>query len=372
MATNPAGLILRGQTWHIRTTVKVSTKSRRIQETTGCQKEDLATAKSILERRKLEVTKELLDGPKHKERTFAEAAVEYVLSLERRGKSTKPAEYHLNALDPVIGGLPLSHVHQGTLNPWIEAQYGQIKSGTVERTLHTVSAVLNYAARVLRDGNKPWLITQPPKIVAPDWNDQTVPYQLSWDEQDKLVSYLADHLIPPVQFGLATGAREAEITSLRWDQACEVTGLPKYSVWWIPPAIRKGSARKASKDQEGRYLICNQMARSVITGQEGNGSEVVFPGPKGKAVVRFNNKGFRNARKKAGIPCRFHDLRHTFGERLSAAGVPWDYRKALLGHVIGDVTARYSAPGLALMLEEAEKIRRDGVTILHVAGGRYA
>jgi hypothetical protein len=33
----------------------------------------------------------------------------------------------------------------------------------------------------------------------------------------------------------------------------------------------------------------------------------------------------------AWIPCRFPDRRHTFGHRMAAAGVPWDYRKAVLG-----------------------------------------
>lgn len=174
-----------------------------------------------------------------------------------------------------------------------------------------------------------------------------------------------EHLVPPVLFALATGAREQEITTLTWGQECAVSGLPRFAVWWIPPAVRKGSARKTARDQEGRYLVCNRMARSILESQSKKG-HTVFPGPKGDPVERFNNTGFRNARKAANIPCRFHDLRHTFGARLAAAGVGWDYRKALLGHTIGDVTARYSAPGLAVMLKEAEKVCRDGAGILKV------
>ena len=66
---------------------------------------------------------------------------------------------------------------------------------------------------------------------------------------------------------------------------------------------------------------------------------------------------------------RWHDLRHTFGERAAAAGVPWDYRKVLLGHEIKDITGHYSAPGLARLLEEAEKITRDGAVILRAVPG---
>jgi len=110
--------------------------------------------------------------------------------------------------------------------------------------------------------------------------------------------------------------------------------------------------------------ICNAMARSVIDEQRRNGSDYVFPGPKGVRVERLNNTGFRNARKAVNLPVRWHDLRHTFGERAAAAGVPWDYRKVLLGHEIKDITGHYSAPGLARLLDEAEKITREGAVIL--------
>lgn len=43
---------------------------------------------------------------------------------------------------------------------------------------------------------------------------------------------------------------------------------------------------------------------------------------------------------------RVHDLKHTFGRRLRAAGVPMETRKVLLGHKNGDITTHYSAPEL--------------------------
>jgi len=38
-----------------------------------------------------------------------------------------------------------------------------------------------------------------------------------------------------------------------------------------------------------------------------------------------------------------HDLKHTFGRRLRAAGVTLEDRKALLGHKNGSITSHYSA-----------------------------
>ncbi len=65
-----------------------------------------------------------------------------------------------------------------------------------------------------------------------------------------------------------------------------------------------------------------------------------------------------------GVKRGIHNLRHTFGERMDAAGVPWEAKKALLGHEIGDVTAIYSQPGLARLLEWAEKITRNSTPVL--------
>ncbi len=54
----------------------------------------------------------------------------------------------------------------------------------------------------------------------------------------------------------------------------------------------------------------------------------------------------------------------SFGTRAETAGIPWEYRKVLLGHEIQDVTAHYSAPGLARLLDQAERILRQKTPIL--------
>jgi integrase len=51
-----------------------------------------------------------------------------------------------------------------------------------------------------------------------------------------------------------------------------------------------------------------------------------------------------------------HDLKHTFGRRLRAAGVPLETRKVLLGHRNGDITTHYSTPELEELLEAANRV----------------
>jgi integrase len=263
----------------------------------------------------------------------------------------------LRMLDAIIGGLPVGHVHQGVLKDWIASQRGVRASGTIDRALRTVTTVLTFAARVLRDGNTPWLAVIP-KLSSPDWGARQ-PVRLTWEQQDRLVAALPRHLVGPVQLALSTGARQHEITTLRWDQHHVVNGLPMWSAWWIPPEVRKASSKRKASERQGRYVVCNLAARSVIAAQVGKHPVLVFPSPKrDEAMYRINNHGWRGGCREAGVAMRVHDLRHTFGERAADAGIPLDVRRSLLGHEHRDITLHYSSPGLARLLEEAERIVR--------------
>jgi integrase len=219
----------------------------------------------------------------------------------------------------------------------------------VKRAVRICVAVLNHAARTLRDGNKPWLSTAVPRIEAPDWRDARQPYPLTQEEQDRLIAALPDHLKGPVLFGVLTGARQDEVCELRWSWMGDVNGAPEGAFWWLPG--------EHTKNGDGRWLVCKHAARALIDTQAGKDSEYVFPSPRGGRLYRINNTAWKRARAKTGIPARVHDLRHTFGRRLEAAGVPWDYRKVLLGHRIADVTAYYSGPGLLRLLQAAGQVQ---------------
>ena len=52
---------------------------------------------------------------------------------------------------------------------------------------------------------------------------------------------------------------------------------------------------------------------------------------------------------------RVHDLKHTFGRRLRAAGVSFEDRQDLLGHKSQRITTHYSHPELSNLIAAAEK-----------------
>ena len=77
----------------------------------------------------------------------------------------------------------------------------------------------------------------------------------------------------------------------------------------------------------------------------------------GHPVHSMLNTGWQRARVVAGLPqVRVHDLKHTFGRRLRAAGVGFEDRQDLLGHRAGRITTHYSAAELSRLLEAANKV----------------
>jgi len=69
---------------------------------------------------------------------------------------------------------------------------------------------------------------------------------------------------------------------------------------------------------------------------------------------------------------RVHDLKHTFGRRLRAAGVPTETRKVLLGHANRDITTHYCAAEIEELIEAANRVsarKMPELTLLKSARG---
>ena len=75
------------------------------------------------------------------------------------------------------------------------------------------------------------------------------------------------------------------------------------------------------------------------------------------AIHHMLNNGWRKARKVAGLNgVRVHDLKHTFGRRLRAAGVSFEDRQDLLGHKSTRITTHYSSAELLNLWEAANTV----------------
>lgn len=255
-------------------------------------------------------------------------------------------------------------------------QARKVKPATVNRSLEVVCTVLNRAARVWRSNGKPWLSTAPLIEMLDEEATKRKPHPLSWAEQGKLFSLLPPHLERMALFAVNTGARDDNICGLRWAWEREVPEIGR-SVFLVPAAEFKG--------KRDHVLILNDVAWQIVQSQRGKHSDFVFvyrrervrnlerePEMQYRRIETMNNTAFQTARTKAGLSVRVHDLRHTFGLRLRAAGVAAEDRKLLLGHsVAGDMEQLYATAEIARLVEMANKVQdtRDRTTLLRVVNG---
>jgi len=109
------------------------------------------------------------------------------------------------------------------------------------------------------------------------------------------------------------------------------------------------------KNREDRLVVLNDQAKRVIESVRGLHPQSVFT-YRGKPIVRMNNSAWKTACRKVSVPARIHDLKHTFGRRLRAAGVSFEDRQDLLGHKSGRITTHYSAAEVSELIKAANKV----------------
>jgi integrase len=338
------GLVKRGGVWHIDKKIG----GRRLCESTG--ENDLRQAEVYLAKRIEEIRKALIYGERLA-RTFRSAATKYLRENQHK-RSIATDGYHLKQLDPFIGDLDIRAVHIGSLKRFVEARRkAGIKTTSINLALGVVRHILNVAASEWIDESGLTWLDRPPKIKMLPVTDARKPYPLSWEEQTQLFKELPDHLARMALFKVNTGCREQEVCELRWEWEIKVPELGT-SVFLIP--------EEKVKNGEERLVVLNSVAKSVIENLRGQHPVYVFI-YRSKRQKKMNNSGWQHARARAGLSqVRVHDLKHTFGRRLRAAGVSFEDRQDLLGHRSGRITSHYSAAELTSLIEAANKVVGQG------------
>jgi integrase len=378
-----------GGIWHIEKVVN----GRSIHE--SCRTSDQTEAERYLARRLEEIRQASVYGLRP-DRIFRIAATKYLTENQHKASIVTDA-YMLQSLDPFIGDVALSKLHDGTLQPYVVARHvAGIKSKSINNALGLVRRILNLASRKWRDEHGLTWLETPPLLSMQPTHDSRKPYPLSWEEQTELFKELPAHLAKMALFKVNTGTREQEVCHLRWSWEIEVPILGT-SVFLIPNDFGGRTENSGVKNGEERLVVLNDVASSVVESCRGIHPKYVFT-YEGDPIGRMNNSAWDKARVRTAIQMylasgktippellnegqrgllitdelkqymesvmpglanvRVHDLKHTFGRRLRAAGVSLETRKVLLGHKNGDITSHYSAPEIEELLEAANRVCR--------------
>lgn len=325
----PLKLYKRGSSpnWYIRGTLL----GRTVDQSAGTPQRDVA------EQIRVGIEQEIISRQIHGERgsrTFAEAAVVYIETVQPRGtqrdfvigRQLKDGRVSLNLAD-MIGARRLRDIGPGTATELAARHFAQAAPATINRNLIApLSAVMRFAA------GQGWcdLVTFPRRA-----ENNARDRWLTVEEVEALIRSAAPHVRPLLAFLVQTGARMAEALELDWRDV-DLAGR-----WAVFRRTKRG---------EPRGIPLSPCAVAALANIDGDRSGAVFRTQKG---MPYADKGresggqiksaWAGAIKRTGIQdLHPHDLRHTFSTWLTMAGVSPRIRDEIMGHATADIGSRYA------------------------------
>jgi|FLOH01.1.fsa_nt_gi integrase len=339
----PPGLVWRGETIHIDTTIN----ARQVRQTT---KTDSVKKAWIV----LENLRNLTGKPEDLQKLWGEAVHKFFSTTTHKDRVEQKAKIQrMRKFIPIE--MPVNQIFNSTLDPMREELIGKgRKASTVNSYLKLVGQILSNCLK-WEDAGVSWL-SKPHNIRLESTKRNPIPamnmkpgYILSWEEQDKLFANLPSHLKDAALYAVNTGAREGEVSNLRWSWEGNFPDLG-VKAFRIPGEFHKNGKPK--------LVVLNSIAREIIEKKRGEHPEFVFT-YKGSKIRKFNASAWRKNRARMGMShVTFHDLRHTFATRLDKYGLRESEIALLMGHTIDGVTAGYAFTTQAVepMVVNVEKL----------------
>ena len=170
---------------------------------------------------------------------------------------------------------------------------------------------------------------------------------LSPEEQRRLLDCLATSKSPIlrtiVPMLLLTGMRAGEAISLRWVQVDLLAG----TITVGRAKTSNGTGRVIPINDDLAHVLANHRAWFVERFGEPLPDHCVFPWGPGEPTDPTRHaaqlkRSWGELRKRSGVSCRLHDLRHTFATGMAERGVSEGTMLALMGHMSRAMLERYS------------------------------
>jgi integrase len=333
---------------------------RRIQESSKSTRKTIATEAEKKRRLELEQVYNGIptEKPQQRVRTVALAVKEYrtAYDVNHRPKAAAWVAERSAHLIRILGNTMLSDL---TENRMVEYMAQRLKEGVGHRT---INMELDNLARCL---DRQWRGLWPKLKRLEEPRDSG--RALTAEEEQKLLDLAAANkrspmALPFLRIALSTGMRFSEIRTLKWARIDLAKRL-----------LIVGQSKTAAGT--GRGLPMNEsLYRTLAKHAFWVEAKLCRPPQPGEYVFPFSKRwgpldptrpilGIKSAwesiRDKAGIDCRFHDLRHTAYSKLDEAEVPEQVIMALMGHVSRAMRDRYSHARMDAMRDAVKHLELD-------------
>lgn len=283
--------------------------------------------------------------------TMAEAGAELSKVLELRGRKkshrlTVAADLH-NHIEPFFEGKHLAQITPQDIERYVVVKRKTLAIKTVRNHLNTIHSVFELGLR------RKWCQTNPVKLAERPVI-RTTETRIKFLDQGELEKLLAI-TYPQDAFGSVeaalyltaamTGLRQGELLGLRWRDvdfaARKVRVVSPYVRGEFGDPKSEGSGRSVPLAERVSTELENLRARSPYAADK----DLVFCHPEtGNPLDRAKlTRRFKKAIRSADVrEITFHELRHTFGTRMAAAGVPLRTIQHWMGHADAKTTQVYA------------------------------
>lgn len=320
--------------------------------------------------------------------TFQQAAERYIHHVEHvmLRKASTVKDYRIittKHLGPHFHTKTLEKITPDDVVAYIAAKrHAGLAVKTITNHLNFAHGVFRHAVRRGWTTVNPVAATDRPRVVHTDPDIRF----LNREELEALLRAVPrDDLLGPTEYALytvaaMTGLRQGELVALRWRDIDWTTAVVRvrrtYSRGeWGTPKSRRSSRAVPLADRAGRELE-RHFQRSAYRADD----DIVFCHPhtgnpydasklreRFYEAMRAAGMGHRVGRK-GGIT--FHSLRHTFGTRMAAVGVPMRTLQEWMGHRDYTTTLIYAdfAPDASGGASFAERAFGDDTSVADTAG----
>ena len=271
--------------------------------------------------------------------TWAEEFLRLSRRLAPASQQTYRRDLHRYVL-PRFGDYRLGRIPADEIENWLndEIEAG-VAPSSVHRHYRTLRRLLQVAVEKQKITANPCDRVQPPRVPK---REMTF---LSWEQAVELAEAHSDRYRPMIYLAVDAGMRWSELIGLRRSRV----DLRNRKVRVTDQLVRLDTGEWLRKEPKTPASIrsitisgftADLLARHVEAYAADGPDGLVFPNAAGNPLASssFWNNHFRRAQDRAGVRCRFHDLRHTSVALAIAEGSHPKAIQARMGHSSINVT----------------------------------
>jgi integrase len=310
--------------------------------------------------------------PRSERRTVVEVGEAMIQAKRLAGRKTSTVESIDSILrihiKPYFGTALIAKVNREQLRSFVsELSAKKLSPKTVGNVLGVLHSIFEYAL------DEEWLTGENivKRVSAPQEaaSDATIRF-LEPEEVEALIRAVPDDALGRVESVMyltaaMTGMRQGELLALQWSDIDWTASRIRVRRAWVRNEITAPKSKRSSRSVPLATRVATELERLYKDSGEPKDDALVFAHPAtGKPIDRSKLlKRFKAALLRAAVGqfaeikvngkvvrkplTRFHDLRHTFGTRMAASGVPMRTLQEMLGHADFGTTLIYAdyAPG---------------------------